>query len=92
MCGYNKINNVWACEDPATLSLLRDQLQWDGWVMSDWGGTHSTSAAANAGLDMEMPGKNDLIDLARHGDPRYVWPCLCARLLSLLSSCVDTCV
>src|SRR5204863_6316433 len=26
----------------------------DGFVMSDWGATHSTAPAANAGLDMEM--------------------------------------
>ena len=33
---------------------------FSGWVMSDWGGTHSTAAAANAGLDQEMPGGNFL--------------------------------
>uniref|UniRef100_A0A7S2IVB9 Probable beta-glucosidase G n=1 Tax=Haptolina brevifila TaxID=156173 RepID=A0A7S2IVB9_9EUKA len=56
MCGYNRVNNVWACEDAWTLKLLRRQLHFTGWVMSDWGATQSTAAAASAGLDMEMPG------------------------------------
>ena len=29
---------------------------FDGFVMSDWGATHSTILAANSGLDQEMPG------------------------------------
>ena len=31
-------------------------LGFDGWVMSDWGATHSTVASALAGLDQEMSG------------------------------------
>ena len=55
MCSYNRINNVYACEDPTTLrTILKQQFGFDGFVMSDWGATHSTVAAANAGLDMEM--------------------------------------
>ena len=36
--------------------MLRDEWGFDGLVMSDWFGTHSTVPAANAGLDLEMPG------------------------------------
>ena len=55
MCSYNRINGVYACENPTTLTkLLKQQFGFDGFVMSDWGGTHSTVPAANAGLDMEM--------------------------------------
>jgi beta-glucosidase len=55
MCSYNRINGVYACENPTTLdTILKKQFGFDGFVMSDWGGTHSTVAAANAGLDMEM--------------------------------------
>jgi beta-glucosidase len=61
MCSYNRINGVYACENPTTLNkILKEQFGFDGFVMSDWGGTHSTVDAANAGLDMEMdlaPGK-----------------------------------
>jgi beta-glucosidase len=61
MCSYNRINGVYACENPTTLTkILKQQFGFDGFVMSDWGGTHSTVPAVNAGLDMEMdlaPGK-----------------------------------
>eukprot|EP00913_Durusdinium_trenchii_P004476 g4155.t1 len=48
MCSYNKINNVYSCENPTTLRELRS-LGFEGFVMSDWGAAHSTSIAA--GLD-----------------------------------------
>jgi beta-glucosidase len=55
MCSYNRINGVYSCEDPLTLTkILKRQFGFTGFVMSDWGGTHSTAPAANAGLDMEM--------------------------------------
>ena len=57
MCAYVKTNGSYSCENPYLLTaLLRKQLDFHGWVMSDWGATHSTAAAANAGLDQEMPG------------------------------------
>jgi beta-glucosidase len=59
MCAYNKINGDWACENDYTLNqVLKKAFGFQGWVMSDWGGTHSTYKAAMAGLDQEMPGSN----------------------------------
>lgn len=55
MCSYNRIGGTYACENPATLADLKSGMGFTGWVMSDWGATHSTVEAANAGLDMEMP-------------------------------------
>jgi len=56
MCAYIKTNGVYSCENPHLLDgLLKTQLGFGGWVMSDWGGTHSTVASARAGLDQEMP-------------------------------------
>jgi beta-glucosidase len=56
MCAYVKTNGSYSCENPYLLTtLLRKQLDFQGWVMSDWGATHSTVASANAGLDQEMP-------------------------------------
>jgi beta-glucosidase len=56
MCAYVKTNGAYSCENPYLLAtLLRKQLHFQGWVMSDWGATHSTVASANAGLDQEMP-------------------------------------
>ena len=57
MCAYIMTNGVYSCENPHVLNdLLKTQLGFRGWVMSDWGGTHSTAASARAGLDQEMPG------------------------------------
>jgi beta-glucosidase-like glycosyl hydrolase len=54
-CSYNRINGAWACENNATLGQdLKKVLGFDGFVMSDWGATHSTVQAMSAGLDMEQ--------------------------------------
>jgi len=54
MCAYNKLNGDWACENRFLLTrVLRDDWKYPGWVMSDWGGVHSTVKAAMAGLDQE---------------------------------------
>jgi len=57
MCSYNRVNMTWSCENPDTLAQdLKQRTGFEGWVMSDWGATHS--ASLNAGLDQEMPGDN----------------------------------
>jgi len=54
MCSYQKINGVFSCENADTLSgHLKKDLGFKGFVMSDWGATHS--ASVSQGLDMEMP-------------------------------------
>jgi beta-glucosidase len=54
MCSYNKVWGEHSCEQPKLLNdLLRKDWGWRGYVMSDWGATHSTAKAANAGLDQE---------------------------------------
>ena len=56
MCAYNRINGVWACEQPETLrTMLKGYFNFSGFVVSDWGACHSGTAALNAGLDIEMP-------------------------------------
>ena len=55
MCSYSSINGVYACENAYLNNILKDQFGFDGFITSDWGGTHSTAASANAGMDMEMP-------------------------------------
>ncbi|KAJ4457843.1 putative Thermostable beta-glucosidase B [Paratrimastix pyriformis] len=57
MCSYNKVNGTYVCENKALLTReLRDRMGFQGWVMSDWYATHSSTTAALAGLDQEMPG------------------------------------
>ena len=58
MCSYNKVNGDWACENDYLLNqLLKHDWAYPGFVMSDWGGTHSAGKAANAGLDQESAGE-----------------------------------
>ncbi len=55
MCSYNRINSVYSCENPDTLKgILDGQFGFKGFVVSDWGATHSTVASALNGLDIEM--------------------------------------
>jgi len=54
MCGYNRVNGVYACESDYLLNeVLKKDWGFKGWVMSDWGATHSTIPAANNGLDQQ---------------------------------------
>lgn len=56
MGSFNRVNGEYACENPALLrGVLRDDLGFRGWIMSDYGANHSTASAANAGLDQEQP-------------------------------------
>ncbi|HEX3823582.1 MAG TPA: glycoside hydrolase family 3 C-terminal domain-containing protein [Mycobacteriales bacterium] len=56
MCAYSTINGQPACQDAALLhGFLDQQLGFTGFVGSDYNSTHSTVAAANAGLDQEQP-------------------------------------
>jgi len=56
MCSYNRINGDYACENAYTLhDVLKKDWGYKGFVISDWGGTHSTVKASAAGLDQEQP-------------------------------------
>ncbi|KAK7458788.1 hypothetical protein VKT23_009793 [Stygiomarasmius scandens] len=57
MCSYNEINQTQACHNAYTQNhLLKRELNFQGSVMSDWGGQHDNVAAALGGMDMSMPG------------------------------------
>ncbi|KAK5942634.1 hypothetical protein PMZ80_005199 [Knufia obscura] len=56
MCAYQRVNNSYACQNSKTLNgLLKTELGFQGYVMSDWGAQHSGMASAEAGMDMVMP-------------------------------------
>lgn len=59
MCSYNKVNGSWACESDAVLNkLMKTELGFRGYIMSDWNAQHTTINSALAGLDMTMPGSD----------------------------------
>jgi beta-glucosidase len=61
MCSYNLYEGSWACENDYLLNqVLKKDFNFKGWVVSDWGATHSTVKAALAGLDQDMPGDEKL--------------------------------
>ncbi|MGA9568200.1 MAG: glycoside hydrolase family 3 C-terminal domain-containing protein [Candidatus Korobacteraceae bacterium] len=56
MCSYNRINGDFGCENSYTLTdVLKKEWGFQGFVISDWAGTHSTVKASAAGLDQEQP-------------------------------------
>lgn len=74
MSSYNRINGPYAADSRWLLTeVLRDEWGFDGAVISDWFGLHSTVEGANAGLDLEMPGPplhrgQKLLDAVYAGD------------------------
>ncbi|MDE3200175.1 MAG: glycoside hydrolase family 3 C-terminal domain-containing protein, partial [Acidobacteriota bacterium] len=57
MCSYNRVNGDYACQNSYLLNeVLKKDFHFKGFVLSDWGGTHSDVKASHAGLDMEQPG------------------------------------
>jgi beta-glucosidase len=56
MCSYNAVNGDYACENKYLLTdVLKKDWKFKGFVVSDWGATHSTVKASAAGLDNEEP-------------------------------------
>lgn len=57
MCSYNRVNGDYACENKYLLTdVLKKDWKFKGFVLTDWGGAHSTAKASAAGLDQEQPG------------------------------------
>ncbi|KAH8128212.1 beta-glucosidase [Trichoderma asperellum] len=69
MCSYNMVNNSYACGNSKLLNgILKDELGFQGFVMSDWLAQRSGVGSALAGLDMSMPG-----DGLRWQDGNSLW-------------------
>jgi beta-glucosidase len=57
MCSYQQINNSYGCQNSYTMNyLLKGELGFQGFVMSDWQAQHTGVSSSLAGLDMTMPG------------------------------------
>lgn len=56
MCSYNQINGMYACANDKTQNgLLKGELVFHGFIVSDWDGQHSGLPSATGGLDLVMP-------------------------------------
>src|SRR5664279_1206013 len=56
MSAYNLLNGTYCSQNHHLLvDILKNSWKFNGLVMSDWGATHDGVAAANGGLDLEMP-------------------------------------
>ena len=56
MNAYNLVNGVHMTENRhLNIEILKKDWGFNGILMSDWGATHDGVAAANGGLDLEMP-------------------------------------
>lgn len=73
MCSYNRINDVYSCENKWLLTdVLRNEWGFKGLVMTDWGAMDRRVDALKAGLELEMPGPADwndqkIIDAVKDG-------------------------
>jgi beta-glucosidase len=56
MCSYQRVNNSYSCQNSKLMNgILKTELGFEGFVVSDWGGQYTGIASANAGLDIVMP-------------------------------------
>ncbi|KAL7802569.1 glycoside hydrolase family 3 protein [Trichoderma afarasin] len=73
MCSYQRVNNSYGCSNSKTLNgLLKTELGFQGFVVSDWGAQHAGVATAESGLDVAMPGASDfwgdhLVEAVKNG-------------------------
>jgi beta-glucosidase len=73
MSAYNGTNGAPMSEHPLLSETLKGEWEWDGAVVSDWGGVYSTVESARAGLDLAMPGPEEkwnemLLEAVRTGE------------------------
>lgn len=63
MCSYNKLNGVYASQNPWLLdAVLRKEWGFEGCVISDWGAVSDRVKGILAGMDLEMPGNHGVND------------------------------
>lgn len=63
MASYNAVNHVYASEHRENLTdVLRNEWEFDGFVVSDWGAVNHRVEGLFAGLDLEMPGSKGVND------------------------------
>ena len=59
MTSYNKVNGVYANENPHLYDILRREWGFDGMAVTDWGGSNDFVEGVRAGMNLEMPAAGD---------------------------------
>lgn len=59
MTSYNRLNGTYTNENPHLYEILRREWDYDGMVVTDWGGSNDFTAGVRAGMNLEMPGSGD---------------------------------
>lgn len=60
MMAYNKVNGQYCCENKYLIqNILRNEWNYEGCIISDWGGVIDIVKSINSGLNLEMPGYKD---------------------------------
>ena len=63
MCAYNRLQSIWCSENRFLLTeVLREEWNYEGFVISDWGAVHDIGNAVAAGLDLQMPRNANIIE------------------------------
>ncbi len=68
MCAYNKLYSIWCSENKFLLTdVLREKWGYEGFVISDWGAVHDICKSVMAGLDLQMPSNNNIVNQVQEG-------------------------
>ena len=59
MTSYNKVNGVYANENPHLYDVLRKEWGYEGMVVTDWGGSNDYTEGVRTGMNLEMPAAGD---------------------------------
>ena len=55
MCAYDQVDGIYSCENGNTeTEILKTQVGFQGWIVSDFGAVHSTVPSLLGGLDQEL--------------------------------------
>ncbi|KAK0525590.1 hypothetical protein OC834_005114 [Tilletia horrida] len=72
MCSYNMVNSTWACQNDALINgLLKTEMGFQGWTVSDWGAQHSGVLTAQT-IDMAQPG-DELCCFSGQDESKRFW-------------------
>ena len=97
MCAYNKLNGTYCSEHYELLvNILKQDWDFEGLVVSDWGAVHDRVASLQGGLDLEMPGPQEhrvkaVINAVRSGElDESILDESVRRILGILFKAKDT--